>query len=108
MLIHLRREIKPRRRRGSRIGRRKELDGANGGFSGGGQGRSVGGGGGGGVEDGEVVGDGVAVGAGVVGVGGIDDGGIEAAGALHLQVGGGIGVEVEIQHRGVSLFGRSC
>lgn len=106
MLIHLRREIKPRRRRGSRIGRRKELDGANGRFSGGAEGKPVGGGGV--VEDGKVVGNGVAVGAGVVGVGGIDDGGIEAAGALHLQVGGGIGVEVEIQHRGVSLFGRSC
>lgn len=99
------------------MGGRKELDGPEGGFSGEME-RGGGGGvvdGGGGVEDGEVVGDGVAEGAGVFGVGGIDDGGIEASGALHLRggerrrVGGGIGVEVEIQHGEVrSEFVRSC
>jgi len=104
VLIHLRRDIQPSRR-DTGVGRRKELDGADGGFSSR-EGGAV-------VEDGEVVGDGVAVGAGVIGVGSIDDGGTEASGALHLSdgergrvvvVGGGIGVEVKIQHRGESLL----
>jgi len=105
VLIHLRREVQPCRRE-TGVGRRKELDGADGGFSGAAGGGAV-------VEDGEVVGDGVAVGAGVIGVGSIDDGWTEASGALHLSdgerrrvvvVGGGIGVEVKIQHRGESLL----
>lgn len=58
------------------------------------------------VEYGEAVSVGITVRAWIFGVGGVDDGGIEAAGAFHLSggerksvvVGGGIGVEVEIQH----------